>query len=85
VEELLALHFDPFPIRSITTMLVFGIIIGYYLRLEKLSLQTIQKKIMPRRFLNIQYSGIKTEIDVTEVGRIRQVQDARPSFATILL
>jgi hypothetical protein len=31
---------------------------------------------MPRRFLNIQYSGIKTEIDVTEVESIRQVQDA---------
>jgi WD40 repeat protein len=31
---------------------------------------------MPRRFLNIQYSGIKTEIDVTDFERFRQVQDA---------
>ena len=31
---------------------------------------------MPKRFLNVEYSGIRTEIDVTEAERIGQVQVA---------
>lgn len=35
---------------------------------------------MPKRFLNVQYSGTKTEIDVTEPERISQVQNAFKTF-----
>ncbi|KAI8891716.1 hypothetical protein BC833DRAFT_613424 [Globomyces pollinis-pini] len=31
---------------------------------------------MPKRFLNIEYSGTKTEVDITEAERLGEVQDA---------
>ncbi|KAI8904112.1 hypothetical protein EDD86DRAFT_178690, partial [Gorgonomyces haynaldii] len=31
---------------------------------------------MPKRFLNVEYAGIRTEIDVTDFERLGQVQDA---------
>ena len=40
---------------------------------------------MPKRFLNVEYSGIKTDIDVTDAERISQVQDAvKVSFGPVM-
>ena len=52
--------------------------IFYFVRTDATSFfpKFLRTSPMPKRFLNVEYSGTKTEVDITEAERLGEVQDA---------